>query len=342
MNLAEVFIRRPVMTTLISLAIVIFGLMAYRYAAGQRSAQRRLSRHRGQRLAARREPRDDGVVGRDPAGAAVLDHRRPRPDDLDQSCRAQTSITLAVRSDRNLDAAAQDVQAAIAATQSQLPQGMPSPPSYKKVNPADQPVLYLSLSSTTLPLSQGRRICRDLPRRAHLDDQRRRAGAGVRLAEVRGAHPGRSQGAGLARNRHRRGRAGGRRRQRQSADRNALRRASGVHRAGQRPAHQRGGVPAADRRLPQRLAGAAARRGPGDRQRGERQGRRMDRRAARGGARDSAPAGHQHGRGGRRRCDKLLPAFRAEMPAAVQHHERCAIAPDRSAPRSTTCSSRCC
>src|SRR5260370_8526898 len=70
------------------------------------------------------------------------------------SIQGQTSITLQFALDRNIDAAAQDVQAAIAAAQSRLPQGMPSPPSYEKVNPADKAVLYLGLSSPTLPLSQ--------------------------------------------------------------------------------------------------------------------------------------------------------------------------------------------
>ena len=54
---------------------------------------------------------------------------------------------------RNIDAAAQDVQAMIAKAAKQLPSEMPTPPSYQKVNPADQPVLYLALSSPTLPLS---------------------------------------------------------------------------------------------------------------------------------------------------------------------------------------------
>jgi HAE1 family hydrophobic/amphiphilic exporter-1 len=63
-----------------------------------------------------------------------------------------TNITIQFSLDRNIDAAAQDVQAAIAKAQSQLPPGMPTPPTYQKVNPADQPVLYLALSSPTLPL----------------------------------------------------------------------------------------------------------------------------------------------------------------------------------------------
>src|SRR5207253_3195426 len=64
-----------------------------------------------------------------------------------------TTITLQFDLSRNIDAAAQDVQAAIAQAQRQLPPEMPSPPSYQKVNPADQPVLYLALTSPTLPLS---------------------------------------------------------------------------------------------------------------------------------------------------------------------------------------------
>ncbi len=64
-----------------------------------------------------------------------------------------TSITIQFSLSRNIDAAAQDVQSAIAVAARQLPQDMPSPPSYRKVNPADSPVLYLALSSPTLPLS---------------------------------------------------------------------------------------------------------------------------------------------------------------------------------------------
>jgi HAE1 family hydrophobic/amphiphilic exporter-1 len=63
-----------------------------------------------------------------------------------------TSITIQFSLDRNVDAAAQDVQAAISATLRTLPQGI-IPPSYQKVNPADQPILFVTLSSTTVPLS---------------------------------------------------------------------------------------------------------------------------------------------------------------------------------------------
>ncbi len=153
MNLAEGFIRRPVMTTLISLAIVFFGLMAYRM------------------LPVSDLPNVDFptlVVNATLPGASPetmassiatpLERQFSTIAGLDQmtstSIQGQTSITLEFALDRNIDAAAQDVQAAIAEAQSQLPVGMPSPPSYEKVNPADKAVLYLGLSSPTLPLSQ--------------------------------------------------------------------------------------------------------------------------------------------------------------------------------------------
>jgi len=63
-----------------------------------------------------------------------------------------STITVQFSLDRNIDAAAQDVQAAITKAAAQLPPNMPRPPSYQKANPAEQPVLYLSLSSDTLPL----------------------------------------------------------------------------------------------------------------------------------------------------------------------------------------------
>jgi HAE1 family hydrophobic/amphiphilic exporter-1 len=68
------------------------------------------------------------------------------------SAQGLTAITIQFTLDRNIDGAAQDVQAAITKTLPLLPPGMPTPPTYQKVNPADQPVIYLSLSSPTLPL----------------------------------------------------------------------------------------------------------------------------------------------------------------------------------------------
>ena len=68
--------------------------------------------------------------------------------------RVISIITLKFSLEKSIDSAAQDVQAAISKAARQLPQNMPTPPSYQKVNPADQPVIYLALSSPTLPLSE--------------------------------------------------------------------------------------------------------------------------------------------------------------------------------------------
>src|SRR2546423_13133338 len=69
------------------------------------------------------------------------------------SSQGCTSITLQFAFDRDIDAAAQDVQSAIAKTLRSLPTGI-TPPSYQKVNPADQPIQYLALTSAMLPLPQ--------------------------------------------------------------------------------------------------------------------------------------------------------------------------------------------
>src|SRR5581483_4963135 len=69
------------------------------------------------------------------------------------SSRGSTRITLQFTLARDLDAAAQDVQSAIVAAVHRLPDGMPDPPTFRKVNPADMPILQLALSSVTLPLS---------------------------------------------------------------------------------------------------------------------------------------------------------------------------------------------
>src|SRR5439155_556319 len=68
--------------------------------------------------------------------------------------QGQTTITLQFNLRRNIDAAAQDVQSMVSQAEGQLPQGMPTPPSFRKVNPADQPILYMAVSSATLPLSE--------------------------------------------------------------------------------------------------------------------------------------------------------------------------------------------
>jgi HAE1 family hydrophobic/amphiphilic exporter-1 len=152
MNIAEIFIRRPVMTTLVMLAILLFGIIGYRL------------------LPVSDLPNVDfptitvnaSLPGASPetmasAVATPLERQFSTISGLDSMSSASsqgiTVITLQFNLSRDIDAAAQDVQAMIAKSTRQLPPDMPSPPSYQKVNPADQPILYLTLNSTTLPLS---------------------------------------------------------------------------------------------------------------------------------------------------------------------------------------------
>jgi len=152
MNIAGLYISRPVMTTLVMLAILLFGVMGYRS------------------LPVSDLPNVDfptlvvsaALPGASPdtmasSVALPLEKQFSTIAGLDQMTSSNgvgnTQITLQFNLSRDIDAAAQDVQAAIAATGSQLPANMPSPPSYRKVNPADSPILYLTLGSPTLPLS---------------------------------------------------------------------------------------------------------------------------------------------------------------------------------------------
>jgi len=147
----EFFIRRPVLTTLLMAAILVFGLMAYRL------------------LPVSDLPNVDfptiqvsaSLPGASPetmasAVATPLEKQFTTIAGIDSmtssSALGLTQITIQFSLDRNIDAAAQDVQAAITKVLPLLPPEMPTPPTYQKVNPADQPVLYLALSSTTLPL----------------------------------------------------------------------------------------------------------------------------------------------------------------------------------------------
>src|ERR1041385_1111557 len=153
MNIAAIFIRRPVMTTLVMVAILLFGAMAYRqlpvsdlpnvdFPTIQVSAS--LPGASPETMAA--------------SAATPLERQFSTIAGLDTmtsaSALGSTNTTLQFALSRNLDAAAQDVQSAIAAAARQLPPNMPAPPSYSKVNPADTPVIYLALSSQTMPMNQ--------------------------------------------------------------------------------------------------------------------------------------------------------------------------------------------
>jgi HAE1 family hydrophobic/amphiphilic exporter-1 len=152
MSVPELFIRRPVMTTLVMSGILLFGLVGFHllpvsdlpsvdYPTIQVSAN---------------------LPGASPevmasAVATPLEKQFSTIAGVDSmtssSSQGSAQITIQFSLDRDIDAAAADVQAAIAKAAKQLPPNLPAPPTYSKVNPADQPVIYIAMSSPTLPLS---------------------------------------------------------------------------------------------------------------------------------------------------------------------------------------------
>ncbi len=151
MNIAEPFIRRPVATTLLVLSILIFGIMGYRLLPV--SDLPTVDFPTIQVSASLPGASPDTMAS---AVATPLEKQFSTIAGVtsisSSSSQGMTNITLQFDLNRSIDAAAQDVQSMIARAQRQLPSGMPTPPSYSKVNPADAPVLFLTLSSRTLPL----------------------------------------------------------------------------------------------------------------------------------------------------------------------------------------------
>ncbi|WP_243362513.1 multidrug efflux RND transporter permease subunit [Fundidesulfovibrio terrae] len=149
MNIPGVFIKRPVATTLLTLGLVLAGIISFRL------------------LPVSPLPRVDfptisvsaGLPGADPetmatSVAAPLERQFGRiagVTEMTSTCyRGSANITLQFDLNRNIDGAARDVQAAINAARSQLPSNLPNNPTYRKVNPADAPILILSLTSETV------------------------------------------------------------------------------------------------------------------------------------------------------------------------------------------------
>ncbi len=151
MNISALFIRRPIATSLVMLAIAVFGLVAYR--ALPVSDLPNIDFPTLMVLASLPGATPETMAS---AVATPLEKQFSTIEGLDSmtssSGNGTTSITLQFALTRNLDAAAQDVQAAIARAAPLLPPGMPTPPTFRKVNPADQPILYVALTSETLPL----------------------------------------------------------------------------------------------------------------------------------------------------------------------------------------------
>ncbi len=152
MNLPALCIKRPVMTTLVMSAFVIFGLFAYRLlpVAALPAVDFPTINVSASLPGASPETMATSVatpLERQFSTIAGITEMTSSSD------LGSTQVTLQFDLDRDIDAAAQDVQAAISVAQRRLPDEMTTPPSYRKVNPADQPILFLALTSAVLPLS---------------------------------------------------------------------------------------------------------------------------------------------------------------------------------------------
>jgi len=151
-NLSEIFIRRPIATSLLMAAIALFGIIAYR---GLPVADLPTVDYPTVNVSA-------NLPGGDPATMAAtvaspLERQFTTIAGIDEmtssSSSGSSNITMTFDLDRNIDSAVVDVQTAIAAALPLLPSTLTSPPSFRKQNPADQPILTLNLTSNTMEMS---------------------------------------------------------------------------------------------------------------------------------------------------------------------------------------------
>ncbi len=153
MNISEPFILRPIMTTLVMAAMVIFGIFGY------------------STLPVSELPNVDyptiqvnaSLPGADPQTMATsvatpIEAQLSQIAGIDSmtssSTLGSTQITIQFKLERNIDAASQDVQQAISSVLRKMPPQMKTPPTLRKVNPADSPIIFLAMSSSTLPISK--------------------------------------------------------------------------------------------------------------------------------------------------------------------------------------------
>ena len=153
MNITEIFIKRPVMTALVMIGIILFGIAGYRA------------------LPVSDLPNVDfptlqvnaSLPGASPetmasAVATPLERQFATVSGIDSMTSSSgvgaTSITIQFALERSIDGAAADVQSAVAAVLRKLPPGMPAPPTVQKVNPAESPIIFMTMSGPTLKLSQ--------------------------------------------------------------------------------------------------------------------------------------------------------------------------------------------
>ncbi len=151
MNISDIFIRKPVMTTLIMLGILVFGIIAYNLlpVADVPNVEYPVIMVSASFPGASADVMASSV-------ATPLEKQFMTIQGINAvystSMTGFSSITLMFDLDKSVDLAAPDVQAAITAAAPYMPPGMPTPPTYQKVNPADNPILYFALTSKTMPL----------------------------------------------------------------------------------------------------------------------------------------------------------------------------------------------
>ena len=251
MNVSAPFITRPIATSLLGVAVMFGGLLGYLWLPVSALPQVDFPDHPGDDAASGRVP--DTMVSLVTAPLERQFGQIPSLSTMTSSSSYGISqVTLQFDLNRDIDAAAQDVQAAINAAGAALPRNLPYPPIYSKVNPADTPIVTLALTSETVSLRNAERSRRHAAGAAALSEI---SGVGNVVDAGRhqagGAHPGRPAAARGLRAVARGHPPGDRQRQCRGPEGRVRRRVPVLHHRGERPARRRRSLPHAGHRLSQ-------------------------------------------------------------------------------------------
>ncbi len=152
MNISGLFIRRPVATATLMAAVIVFGFFAYRDLPVAELPNVDFPTINVSANLPGADPETMAATVATPLERAFT--QIPGVEIMTSSSNTgSTNITLQFTLERDIDAAAQDVQTAISQSARQLPQSMPTPPTLRKQNPADSPILFIAMSATTIPLT---------------------------------------------------------------------------------------------------------------------------------------------------------------------------------------------
>ncbi len=153
MKFSEIFIRRPVATVLVTLAIMLAGIVAFNWLPVSPLPQVDFPTIRVRAKLPGASPETMAATVATPL-ERTLGRIAGISEITSVSTLGSTDITLQFALERNIDGAARDVQSAINAAHALLPTGMPSNPTYRKINPADAPIMILSMTSESLTRGQ--------------------------------------------------------------------------------------------------------------------------------------------------------------------------------------------